>query len=80
VFRFLGPLTMLRFGATTIPVGGEDDLTVRVGSHGEGKATWVSWDTGQVPKDVHPVAEIAFLGKNPKGPPIKLTVPLKKRC
>ena len=80
VFRFLGALTMLRVGATTFPHGGEDDLTVRVGTHGDGRATWVSLENSRVPKEVHPLAEITFPGKNPKDPPIELIVPLKQRC
>lgn len=80
VFRFLGALTMLRVGGTSFLHGGEDDLTVRVGTHGDGGAAWVSLENSRVPNEVHPVAEITFPGKKPKDPPIKRTVPLKQRC
>ena len=80
LFRFLAPLTLLRVGTTVFPHGTEDDLTVRVGTHGEGSGTWTSLENGRVPKDVHPVAEIAFPGKGPTDPPVKVKVVLARRC
>jgi hypothetical protein len=80
VFRFLAPLTMRPLGAKSIPLGEEEDLTVRVGTHGLGKGSFVSLETDRVPGDVHPKAEIVFPGKKRDDPPVKLTVPLKQRC
>jgi hypothetical protein len=77
VFRLPVPLTMLRFGVTALPVGGQDDLPVRVGSHGDGSGTRVSWETGRVPKGVHPVAEIVFPGKRANDPTINALVGVK---
>jgi len=80
VFRFLGPLTMRPLGAKAFPHSEEEDLTIRVGTHGIGKGTFVSLETDRVPGDVHPQAEIVFPGKTLDAPPIKLKVPLKQRC
>jgi hypothetical protein len=80
VFRFLGPLTMRPLGAKKFPRGGEEDLTVRVGTHGLGKGSFVSLEYDRVPDEVDPKAEIVFPAKTPGGEPVKLTVSLKQRC
>jgi hypothetical protein len=80
VFRFLAPLTFRSLGAKKFPRGGEEDLTVRVGTHGLGKGSFVSLEHDRVPDGVHPRAEIVFPGKTKDDPPVKLTVTLKQRC
>src|SRR5262249_11364940 len=80
VFRFLAPLTMRPLGVMKFPRGGEEDVTVRVGTHGFGMGSFVSVETDRVPEGVHSRAEIVFAGKTAAGPPVRLTVHLEKRC
>jgi hypothetical protein len=55
-------------------------LTVVVGTPGVGEGSFALLSYDDVPKDAHPVAEIAFPGKTPASPPARLVVPLTKRC
>ena len=80
VFRFLAPQTMRPLGDMKFPRGGEEDLTVRVGTHGLGKGSFVSLETDRVPEGVHPRAEIVLPGKTKDDRPVKLTAVLKHRC
>jgi hypothetical protein len=71
---------MRPLGEMKFPRGREEDLTVRVGTHGFGMGSFVSLETDRVPEGVHPRAEIVFAGKTPAGPPVRLTVNLERRC
>src|SRR5262249_21710908 len=62
------------------PRGGEENLTVRIGTHGFGTGSFVSLEYDRVPEGIHPRAEIVFAGKTPAEPPVRLTVSLTDRC
>lgn len=81
VYHFQGPLTLRRIG-TEVFVRGEDgeSLRVRIGTPGFGPGSFAAVGTDRVPKDIHPKAEIFFPAKTADAVPIRLTIPLTKRC
>lgn len=65
--------------------GGEAVFDIRIGTPGvptrnSRYPVFSPLTTSEVPADVHPVAEFEFPNKAPNQPPIKVEVPLNKRC
>lgn len=56
------------------------ELYVGIGTKGLGKGAFVHLKYDLVPKDVYPTAELEFPSRNPKDPPVRVPIVLKKRC
>jgi hypothetical protein len=86
VIHFGGPLTMgfhpkWFYGWPVFARGkAGTTLTVLVGTPGVGEDSFALLGYDDVPKDAHPVAKISFPGRTPASPPVRLTVPLTRRC
>ncbi len=86
VLRFNGPLTMgfhpKWFYGWPVLTRGESGttLTVVIGTPGLGEGSFALIGYDDVPKDVHPVAEIQFPARAPGNAPIVINMPLKQRC
>jgi hypothetical protein len=64
------------FKASTEPT----EFCAFIGTRGLGKGSFACIGYGDVPRDVHPVAEIAFPAARAGAPPIMSKVLLDKRC
>jgi hypothetical protein len=87
ILHFDGPLTLgfgRNFGPFKQPAlrRGPDpqELMVCLETPGLGKGAMVTMDNRFAPADVHPVADIAFPGKQPGDKPLTSRVVLKERC
>jgi hypothetical protein len=78
VIPFEGPLQMI--AVTPKLVGNREyALTAHIGTPLPGGG-YVAVCEDWPPDDAHPVAELTFANKTKGGPPVRLTVTLKKRC
>jgi hypothetical protein len=89
VAHFHGPLTI---GPRTISwkltpelsriLGGDNpsDIFAVVGTMDAERGCWVVVRGGDLPKDLHPVAEVEFPANKPGDPPIKKRYRLEERC
>jgi hypothetical protein len=82
IIHFQGPLSIAPDEEYTLNRGGEEptEFYVFLGTPGLGKGTFACIGYSEVPKDVHPVANIEFPAKSMRDPPIKASVTLSKRC
>jgi hypothetical protein len=64
----------------TLVRGRTSDLYAQVGTPGLGRGTFVALSAGDVPADVHPVAEVEFPSKEAGGKPVRAKVVLDRRC
>ena len=86
VIHFGGPLTMgfhpkWFYGWPVFARGkAGSTLTVVVGTPGVGEGSFALLSYDDVPKGIHPAAEIMFPGKSPRAAPVRLAVPLTQRC
>jgi hypothetical protein len=58
----------------------EFNLQAEVGTSGSGPGSFVFMQNDTFPKDLHPVAEIAWPRREVGKPPIKMSVTLNQRC
>jgi hypothetical protein len=82
LLRFGGPLTM-RFALGVVhplSLSEPTELSAEVGTPGTGEGTFVSLENTSFPKDLHPIATIAFPHREPGGPPVEVRVVLGERC
>jgi hypothetical protein len=77
---FQGPLAVRDITQDPFRPGTEGQVMIRLGTPGVLKGSFAAVTTDAVPKDVHPVAEIEFPGRQPDAPPVRLRVTLTKRC
>ena len=76
-----GPLTFeLQDSPTTLERGQEKQLYVRLGTPGLGDGTFSAVNFEDVPKELHPVAEIEFAPAAKEKAGRKITVVLSQRC
>jgi hypothetical protein len=86
VIHFGGPLTMgfhpkWFYGWPVFARGKVNStLTVVVGTPGVGEGSFALLSFDDVPKAAHPIAEIVFPGRTSAAPPVRLRVPLTRRC
>jgi hypothetical protein len=85
VLHFHGPLTFglhpkWFYGWPVFARGRDNTLTVVVGTPGLGEGSFALLGYDDVPKGVHPVAEVRFPARSPEQPPVVVRVPLKERC
>ena len=59
---------------------GEFELNTAVGTKGLGRGTFAHLVYNVIPEDVFPEATPEFPNADPKGPPIKIEMPIKERC
>ena len=78
IIHFNGPLTLAPRFEQPFDRAAATDLEVMVGTPGQGAGTFARLGNGEVDKDLHPVAEIAF--PSGAGAPEKLRVVLDQRC
>lgn len=83
IVHFDGPRTIRLLEKPTLIAGQPAELQVGVGTPGLGRDAFAYLSVqGEsiVPKDVHPIAEIAFSSKAPGNEQVKLKVDLLHRC
>jgi hypothetical protein len=83
VVQFDGPLTMrpIPLPSPVLTRGqAPSELRVSLASAGLGQDTFAFLDYDEVPKDVHPIAEIQFPGKGPNDKGIRIKVVFDQRC
>jgi hypothetical protein len=79
VIPFDGPLQMIAVTPKIVADGPEYALTAHIGTPLPGGG-YVAVCEDWPPEDAHPVAELTFANRKKGGPPVRLTVTLKKRC
>ncbi|HMC65115.1 MAG TPA: hypothetical protein VKI65_09250 [Gemmataceae bacterium] len=81
IVHFYGPLSLSPDEPYTLERGGKaTEFYLLVGTPGLGKGTFACMGYQDVPKDLHPVAEITFPAKNAGAAPIAAKVVFDKRC
>ncbi|HYG73848.1 MAG TPA: hypothetical protein VEK08_02355 [Planctomycetota bacterium] len=73
-----GPMTM-RPEVSSLKRGRDNDLQCSIGTPGLGEGTFASIAYTDIPKDIHPVAEIEIPGADNQ-PPMREKIILSKRC
>ena len=81
IVHFNGPLSIRPFAEQSLVRGsGMQDFSTMIGTQGLGAGTFAPLYCDQVPKTVHPVAEIEFPPRMNDGKSLRIRVPLDQRC